>query len=251
MRVFGVCKMSRLVGIVLAVLLVVGLSVGTAIPSARASGTVRKLPVYSVEDSAKIAITFDASWGAERTKGIVDILVSNNVRATFFLTGIWIDAYPDETKYIAEKGMEIGNHSQNHYSMSKMSADAIRNEIELVNTKVAALTNGTPVVFRAPFGDYSNTLVDAVESMDMRCIQWDVDSLDWKGLSAKVLIERVVGKTKGGSIILCHNNSEHILEALPTILETLGKQYTFVTVSELLSGKTGKIDHTGKLHEMP
>ena len=247
MRLFGVCRLKSVLTAVAAVCLV-AVGLGVSVPVAVAAKTTKKLPIYCVEDDRKIAVTFDASWGAERTKGIVDTLERYGVKATFFLTGIWVDDYPEETKYIAEHGMEIGNHSMHHYNMGKMKREDIVREIDEVDGKIAALTGKHPAVFRAPFGDYGNTLIDVLEEKGMRCIQWDVDSLDWKGLSADVLVERVVKRVTGGSIILCHNNSEHISEALPTILETLGKQYEWVTVSELIQGKEGAIDHTGKLH---
>lgn len=248
MRLFGVIKLKRVIWAMIAAVCLVTVALGTGIPLAEAAGTTRKLPVYSVEDEVKIAITFDASWGAERTKTIVDTLVRYGVKGTFFLTGIWIDQYPEETRYIAAAGMEIGNHSQNHYNMGKMARAEIAQEIDAVNEKLVALTGKRPQVFRAPFGDYGNALIEILGDKGMRCIQWDVDSLDWKGLPADTLQSRVLGKTQGGSIILCHNNSEHIAEALPTIIEELSKRYTFVTVSELLEGKNGTIDHTGKLH---
>jgi polysaccharide deacetylase family sporulation protein PdaB len=248
MRLFGVIRLHRLLLVLLIVLVLVGVSVAASISVAAAAKSNRKLPIYCVEDDKQIAITFDASWGAERTKAIVDILTDNGVKATFFLTGIWIDDYPEETQYIAQKGMEIGNHSRHHYNMGKMDSVKIASEIDYVNERVKALTGQIPTVFRAPFGDYGNTLIDVLTAKGMRCIQWDVDSLDWKGLSADVLVERVINKTKGGSIILCHNNSDHIVEALPILLHTLSKEYRFVTVGDLLSGKEGEIDHMGKLH---
>ena len=248
MRLFGVLRLKSVLLSALAVALALAITVGTAVPLAQAASTKRKLPVYSVEDENKIAITFDASWGAERTKSIVDTLVQYGVKATFFLTGIWIDEYPEETKYIAACGMEIGNHSRHHYNMGKMGSVEIEAEIDYVNERVYELTGKKPHVFRAPFGDYGNTLIDFLESKNMRCIQWDVDSLDWKGLDKETLEKRILERTSGGSIILCHNNSEHILEALPEVLSRLAEKYTFVTVSELLEGKTGTIDHTGKLH---
>lgn len=248
MRTFAVCKVNRSLVWLLVGVLVVCAVCGASIPAVAAAKSVRKLPIYSVEDDRRIAITFDASWGAERTKGIVDTLASHSVRATFFLTGIWIDAFPDETRYIAAKGMEIGNHSQHHYNMGKMDRARITEEIRSVNDKVEALTGAVPTVFRAPFGDYGNALIEVLEEMDMRCIQWDVDSLDWKGLSAEEIIRRVEKGVRGGSIILCHNNSDHVLEALPYLLTTLSREYTLVTVDELIAGKSGTIDHTGKLH---
>ena len=112
------------------------------------------------------------------------------------------------------------------------------------------ITGVTPRVFRAPFGEYDDRLLSAVESAGMLPIQWDVDSLDWKGISAEEITERVVGKVTNGSIILCHNNSDHILEALPVILDELtAKGYRFVTIGELTYSENYTIDAQGVQHK--
>ena len=212
----------------------------------------KKLPVYRVdngEDNA-IAISFDAAWGADKTKRIVDLLTERNLKATFFLVGFWVDAYKEEVAYIADNGMEIGNHSKNHLHMNSLDEVKTKEEIEYVNHAVRTLTGVTPKVFRAPFGEYDDKLISCVEECGMTAVQWDVDSLDWKGISGAEIIKRVVGKVKSGSIILCHNNSDHILDALPTILDELAaKGYKFVTVGELLYKDDYTIDAQGVQHK--
>lgn len=212
----------------------------------------KKLPVYSVDnaDEKTIAISFDAAWGADKTKKIVDLLKERNLKATFFLVGFWVDAYKEEVAYIADNGMEIGNHSKNHLHMNSLDAAKTKEEIEYVNQAVRNLTGVSPVVFRAPFGEYDDQLISCVEDLGMLPIQWDVDSLDWKGISGNEIVKRVVSKVKSGSIILCHNNSDHILDALPTILDELTqKGYKFVTVGELVYHDNYTIDAQGVQHK--
>ena len=211
----------------------------------------KKLPVYSVDkgEEKKIAISFDAAWGADKTRKIVETLQARNVKATFFLVGFWVDAYKQEVAFLADSGMEIGNHSKNHLHMSTLNAQKLKEEVEYVNAAVQNLTGVTPKVFRAPFGEYNDKVLSAVESAGMIPVQWDVDSLDWKGISANEIIKRIVGKVKNGSIILCHNNSDHILEALPTVLdELIGLGYEFVTMSELIYHENYTIDAQGVQH---
>ncbi|MBO4472984.1 MAG: polysaccharide deacetylase family protein [Clostridia bacterium] len=208
----------------------------------------RKLPVYRVNvgEEKVVAISFDAAWGADKTRKIVETLQERNLKATFFLVGFWVDAYKGEVAFLADSGMEIGNHSKTHLHMTTIGAEKIKEEVEYVNTAVRTLTGLTPRVFRAPFGEYDDRLISAVESAGMIPIQWDVDSLDWKGISAEEITERVVGKVTNGSIILCHNNSDHILEALPVILDELtAKGYRFVTVGELVYSENYTIDAQG------
>ncbi len=211
----------------------------------------RKLPVYGVDTDKKvIALTFDAAWGADKTQGILDIMSEYGAKGTFFLVGFWIDKYEKETQAIAEAGFEIGNHSRNHLNMPKLSENEIKNEIEYVNDRVQELTGKKPTYFRAPFGDYDNKLMTALESMKMVGVQWSIDSLDWKGLSAKQIYDRVVPKAKSGDIVLFHNNSDHVLDALPMILKALrGQGYEFVTLSELVARENFSVDSNGIQHK--
>lgn len=213
----------------------------------------RKVPVYSVEmlsEEKVIALTFDAAWGADKTQGILDIMAEYDAKGTFFLVGFWIDKFESETKAIADAGFDIGNHSRNHPNMPKLSADEMKSEIEYVNDRVMDITGVKPTYFRAPFGDYNNTLMTTLEQMDMVGVQWSIDSLDWKGLSAKQIYERVVPKAKSGDIVLFHNNSDNILNALPIVLTGLrAKGFKFVKISELVACKDYTIDSNGVQHK--
>ncbi len=212
----------------------------------------RKIPVYAVEpeqDKKVIALTFDAAWGADKTQGILDILDRYDATATFFLVGFWIDKYQDQTKAIANAGCEIANHSRNHLNMPKLAEDEIKNEIEYVNDRVYELTSIKPKYFRAPFGDYSDRLMSVVEGMGMVGVQWSIDTLDWKGLSAKEIYNRVVTKAKSGDIVLFHNNSDHVLDALLLVLEELKRQgFEFVTLSSLVKTENYMVDSNGVQH---
>jgi polysaccharide deacetylase family sporulation protein PdaB len=212
--------------------------------------TTRKIPVYAVardEGADKvIALTFDAAWGADKTLKIIEILKEYDAHATFFLVGFWIDKYPEETKAIAKAGFDIGNHSENHLNMPRLSSEKMADEITSVNKKVFDLTGTTPTFFRAPFGDYANNLMTCVEDLGMVGIQWSIDSLDWKGLGVKEITERIVPKAKSGDIVLFHNNSDHVLDALPVVLEALrNKGFKFVALSEMVMTDNYYVDSQG------
>lgn len=208
-------------------------------------------PIYRVDTKEKkVAISFDAAWGADKTKGIMDIMDQHGVKGTFFLVGFWIDKYPEMVKSISERGFEIGNHSANHPRMTQLSKEQLAKELTQVNDKITELTGKTPVVFRPPFGDYNDLVVNTVRENNMHCIQWDVDSLDWKDLSAKEMLDRVNKKVQNGSILLFHNNSKHILDALPEILTSLEKKgYKVVPVSELIYNGSYTVDDQGIQHK--
>ena len=208
----------------------------------------RKSPIYSVAtNEKKVAITFDTSWGNDNTEVILDILEKYKVKATFFIIGKWANEFQDEVKLINAKGHEIGNHSYIHPNMTSLSIERINKEITSTDAKIFELTGQTTKLFRCPEGEYNDTLIKAVEATGKYCIQWDVDSIDWKEQSANDEYQRVIKRTKPGSIILFHNNAKYTPENLPKIIEKLHLEgYEFVTVSELIYKNSYYINNEGK-----
>jgi len=208
----------------------------------------KELPIYSVEtDEKKIALTFDAAWGDDYTLGILDILDKYKIKGTFFLVGFWVDKFPDHVKEIHERGHEIGNHSTNHPYMTQISDSEIIKELEVTSDKIEELTGKRPVLFRPPFGDYNDRVINLCREKGYYVIQWDVDSLDWKELGVQPVVDRVIRNVRNGSIVLFHNNAKYILEYLPIIIERLQSEgYEFVTVSELIYKDNFIIDNTGR-----
>lgn len=213
-----------------------------------ASATKRQLPIYCVQREDKVvAISFDASWGNEDTQTLIDILAKYGVKATFFLVGDWVDRYPESVIALSEAGHEVMNHSSTHAHFSKLTEDEIISDIEKCNGKIETLTGKKPTLFRCPYGEYDDHVIKAVNSMGMTAIQWDVDSLDWKGISANEISSRVTTKVQPGSIVLFHNAAENTPEALPGIIEKLiADGYKFVPVSQILLSGDYVIDHTGR-----
>ena len=207
----------------------------------------KKVPVYSVETQNKqVAISFDAAWGADKTADIIETLKEFDSSATFFLVGFWVDKYGDMVKAIDEAGFEIGNHSNTHPDMTTLSADKVREELSNCSSQIKDITGKDVELFRAPYGAYSNTVIDTASELGMTTIQWDVDSLDWKGLSAEDITTRILNQVKNGSIILCHNNSDHIVDALPMILDRLQKRgYKVTSIGELIYKENYTIDRNG------
>ena len=210
----------------------------------------RSLPIYSVaREEKKIAISFDCAWGTEHTDAILKALDQNDVRCTFFMVEFWTEKYPEYVKKIDEAGHEIGTHSKTHPYMSKLSEAEIRAELSSSSEAITAVTGKKVDLFRPPYGDYDNLVIDTAKSMGIYSIQWDVDSLDWKDLSATDIAMRIINGVKPGSIILCHNNGLHTAEALPLIFSTLqNRGYEFVPIGELIYRENYTIDSAGKQH---
>ncbi len=187
------------------------------------------------------------SWGADDTDLLISELQQYGARATFFVVGEWVDKYPDEVKKLAEAGNDVMNHSATHPYMTSLSAAQMSEQLRVCNEKIAAVTGKTPTLFRCPYGDYNDQVIEAVESAGMQSIQWDVDSLDWKEQSTvESIVTRVTGKVKPGSIILFHNDAKYTPQALPMILEKLiAEGYTFVKVADLVATENYTIDNSG------
>ncbi len=212
------------------------------------AGEERILPIYCVESAEKkIAISFDAAWGNDDTEELINILAEYDVPATFFVVGAWVDKYPESVKALHDAGHKIGNHSNSHPYMTKLSGSQMKAEITACNEKISGITGYSPLLFRPPYGDYNNASVKAVESLGMYTIQWDVDSLDWKDSStAESIAKRVISRVKNGSIVLFHNDAEYTPEALPTILKALKDEgYEFVFIEDLIYKSDYKILHDG------
>lgn len=216
--------------------------------------TVKKksLPIYCVDmpsDKKYISISFDAAWGADDTIKILDILDKHNVKTTFFITGGWVESFPDMVVEIYSRGHDLGNHSQNHKQMSKLSVSEQTAEINSVTESVKALTGYDMFLFRPPYGDYNNTLINTVYGCNYYPIQWSVDSLDWKDYGIENIIKTVT-KHKAldnGAIILLHNGAKFTADALDAVITGLEQQgYTLVPISELIIRQNFHMDGNGK-----
>ncbi len=214
-------------------LLATGLAGWMSSVSAR---TQRDVPIYSVDTGEKkVAISFDAAWGADDTPKLLEILKQHNVKATFFLTGIWVKKYPQMVQAIAADGHEIGNHSLTHPHFASLPESEIKQELAENDALIFKLTNKHTRLFRPPFGEYNNLVLQTAREMGYEVIQWSVDSLDWQGIGKEAIVDRVLENIQPGAIVLFHNNAQYTPEALPVILDTLQQQgYQIVPVSDLL-----------------
>ena len=210
----------------------------------------KELPVYSVEHKDKvIAISFDASWGADKTISILDILDQYNVKTTFFLVGGWVDKYPEMVQEIFSRGHEIGNHSDTHAHMNQLSEQGIRDELRIMSDKVEKLTGVRPTLFRPPYGEYNDRVIRVSRAEGYEAVQWSIDSLDWKDRGTQDIIKQCTYRVEPGDIVLFHNDSNDIVNALPTVIQhyqSLG--YTIIPVSQILLDGEYTIDVQGKQH---
>ena len=241
----------KLKALAIATIIILGFIWGVS-KAATVSNTVggKELPIYSVEtDEKKVALSFDAAWGNEDTQQILDTLEKYNVKVTFFMTGGWVEKFPEDVEKIKAAGHDLGNHSENHKNMSQLSDEECKSELTKVHEKVKELTGTEMDLFRPPYGDYDNEVIKNAKHCGYYTIQWDVDSLDWKDYGVDSIIRTVTEhkNLQNGSIILMHNGAKHTAEALPKVIEKLQSMgYEIVPISELIYRDDYHLDVTGR-----
>jgi len=190
-----------------------------------------------------------SAWGNEDTQQIMDILKKHDVHVTFFMTGGWVESYPEDVKQILAAGHDLGNHSENHKNMSQISDEEKKQELMKVHDKVKTLTGYEMFLFRPPYGDYDNAVIRAARDCGYYTIQWNCDSLDWKDYGVDSIINMVCNHKHlgNGSIILCHNGAKYTAQALDTMITSLKeKGYTFVPLSQLIIREKYHMNHEGR-----
>lgn len=224
--------------------------IGKVIPT---STKTRTLPIYSVErPDKKIALTFDVAWGDEDIDEVIKVLSEFNAKCTFFVVGEFVDKYPDAVRKLNSAGHEIANHSDTHPHASKLTPEKIEKEIINCEEKISAITSSSAKIFRAPYGDYNDTVVKTASKIGFYTIQWDVDSLDWQDKTPEQMLSLISKKIQSGSIILMHTGTKNTAAALPGILRFLNEQgYQPIIVSDLIYKENYSVNHAGRQIPQP
>lgn len=218
---------------------------------------------HGSRNSKEVALTFDADmtpWMKEQllsgsvqsyyNQQLINYLDQTQTKATLFLTGMWIELYPDVAKQLASDSLfELGNHSYSHpsfsgecYGLSQISFDEKQQEIEKTQQLLFDLTHQTNTLFRFPGGCYSQDDIVLLQEDGIQAVGWDVVGNDGFNSNTQAIVANVLNNIQNGSIIVMHMNGypndPKTSEAVPEIIQTLKQQgYTFVTVGELLSQK--------------
>lgn len=184
-----------------------------------------------------VALTFDDGPHGSLTPKVLDILKSNNAKATFFVQGCNAKRFPNVLKRMVNEGHEVGNHTWNHAYLSKVSREKMQNQLSLTNDAIKKATGVSPVLMRPP-GGYTNAAVAsyARQHFGYYTIMWDVDTNDWRKPGSSVVSARGVNGAKPGSIILVHDIHSSTVDAIDSMVKGLQKRgYKLVTVSELIA----------------
>ena len=180
-------------------------------------------------------------------RNLLKILKDANAKATFFVTGEFCDKYPDDVKKFYDAGHSVQNHSDAHPHVKGMNINDLIADTKECSRKIKMITGEEPKLYRAPYGEYDDTVMATVEGMGFKVIQWDVDSIDWEDPDAATIQNRILSKTQSGSILLFHNDLENTTQALPaTLTSLLQKGYEFVKADDLIYYDSYRMDNTGR-----
>ncbi len=209
--------------------------------------TSKLVPIYNVDTEQKrISITINCAWNADDIDKILETLDKCNVKVTFFMVGEWVSKYPEYVKKIAEYGHEIANHSDNHLHVNNLTYEQNVEEILNCTKKIQEITGEETKLYRCPYGEYNDTVIKAATDNGYKVIQWSIDTLDYQGLDASQMWDRINKDLANGSIILMHNGTDNTAEALETIIKNIqDKGYNIVKISELIYSDNYNIDQNG------
>ncbi len=214
----------------------------------QASSTTEKLlPIYNVKtDEKKVSLTMNCAWNADDIDKILEVLKQNDTTITFFMVGDWIEKNQEAVKKINEAGHEIGSHSDTHPHVNQLSYEENIEQIEKSNDRIEKITGKRTNLYRAPYGEYNQTVIKAAQDKSYYAIQWNLDTLDYTGLDGVSMWNRLKDKLNGGDIILMHNGTKHTADSLDMIIKNIKeKGLEIVKVSDLIYKDNYYIDVNG------
>ncbi|WP_227874393.1 polysaccharide deacetylase family protein [Tumebacillus algifaecis] len=202
--------------------------------------------VWEVPTEQKvIALTFDDGPDPRYTPQILEILKKYHAKATFFVVGSRVEKFPEIAKREVKEGHELANHTYGHPTMTKISAESLREEIDKAEAVVTTVTGTKPSTFRPPGGVYNDTVVNTAKTAGYLVVMWswNQDTRDWSNPGVDKIVDRVLSNVHNGGIVLFHDmggDRSQTVSALEKIMpELVKKGYRFLTVSELLQIKHG------------
>jgi peptidoglycan/xylan/chitin deacetylase (PgdA/CDA1 family) len=192
-------------------------------------------------DQKTIALTFDDGPYGTSTEQVLSILKTENVHATFFLTGQNVKEFPQEAVEIVAAGNKIGNHTYTHTDLSKLSTEQSLADIQQAEIEIASTTGVHTMLFRPPYGILPTTLKKALKKKGFKIKMWNDDPRDWDSASSTsaLIVSRVLNQEKLHTVLILHDGRDthvnyprdNMTDALPKIIENFESQgYTFVTL---------------------
>lgn len=235
-------------------LIVIALNTWNADASVTSMASVEKngIPIYSVKTQEKVcSITFDCAWSADDIESILSTLKKTDVKATFFVVGLWAQKNPEAIKLIEKAGHDISCHGYTHLKFPSLEKGRAKLELENFVNLIKSIIKKDKWegmdLFRAPYGDWDKNVVNLASEQGFYTIQWSVDTLDYKpNISKSFILNKVNSNLNPGGIILMHTGTKLTSGLLEeTIKNIWAKGYAIVPVSKLIYKKDFDVDQKG------
>jgi peptidoglycan/xylan/chitin deacetylase (PgdA/CDA1 family) len=189
----------------------------------------------------RCALTFDDGPDNRWTPRIATVLESYGVRGTFMCVGQRVAQNPHVLQHLVQGGHIVGNHSWSHPNLTQLTPEQIRWQMERTDDEIQQVAGIRPRFFRPPYGAMNEDVIRIAVALRYKILYWDVDSLDWSGLTAAQVVTNVMSHVHPGTIVLMHSaggrceDLSNTVQALPVLIRILRREgYQLVTVPELL-----------------
>jgi probable sporulation protein (polysaccharide deacetylase family) len=193
-------------------------------------------PIYQGSaDKKAIALTVNVDWGEEFIPKMLDVFATKEVKATFFLSGKWVEKHPELVRKIYAKGHELGNHGYSHSHPDQLSVEQNMVEIKKTEAVIEAITGVKTNLFAPAYGEKKPHVVEAASKTGYKTIYWSLDTIDWQNPKPATIVDRILPRAFNGAIVLMHPTENTVL-ALPEIIHKLKQQgYSFLTITEIIN----------------
>lgn len=240
----------------LALALITGLSVlywrdvGKRILTVNTSVNGTEFPICSVErEEPWIALAFQVKGNNENLQKIEQVLEKNQVKATFFVNGAWVEDYPENVRKMIERGHDLGNSGEKYREMTELSQRACRNQIRRLHDRIRKEFGYEMHLSFLPYGTYDNSVIQSIYACGYYPVCWSIDTMDWKNYGEQDIISQIMENEnlKNGAIIRWNTNGKYTVQALEKVLEMLReKGYEMVSVSQLIYRENFYMDSSGR-----
>ncbi len=183
-----------------------------------------------------VYLTFDAGYEAGYTEKILEVLKQNNVTATFFITGHYLNSQPELVKKMIENGNIVGNHTANHKNMPESNLETIKNDVMNLHTAMYEKYGYEMKFFRPPKGEFSERTISYTNSLGYTTTMWSLAYDDWdenKQGREEYAKTKILDNIHNGAIILLHSNSKDNCNILDSVIKEIKENgYEFKSLDE-------------------
>ncbi|MCM3006728.1 polysaccharide deacetylase family sporulation protein PdaB [Priestia koreensis] len=198
----------------------------------------------SKNDTNKVALTFDISWGDENAIPILDKLKEEHIKnCTFFLSASWAERHPDVVERIKKDGHEIGSMGYDYKPYTSLDAQKVRQDLAKAEKVFTSLNLKDVTLLRPPSGQFNKETLKIAEQQGYTIVHWSVDSKDWTNPGVEKIVQNVVNDVGSGDIVLLHasDSAQQTKKALPMIIEEIKDEgLSIISVSQLISNAQAK-----------